>query len=141
MPLPEKIEPDDEASSTGEAVETSFSFKYSAPLPPPQMLARYDEILPGAAERIVMMAELQSVHRQDMERRTISGDVTRSTLGLFMAFVIALVAAIYFISTGRETAGLILFGSDLGILVATFIYGSRSLRQERERKGKLLNGE
>jgi uncharacterized membrane protein len=30
---------------------------HSGPLPPPAIIAQYDEIVPGAAERIIQMAE------------------------------------------------------------------------------------
>lgn len=37
--------------------------EFSGPLPPPQILGQYDEVLPGAAERILRMAEKQQDHR------------------------------------------------------------------------------
>jgi len=40
---------------------------YSGPIPHPNDLARYEEILPGAAERIMKMAELQAEHRRALE--------------------------------------------------------------------------
>ncbi len=46
----------------------------SGPLPPPEMLAQYEEILPGAAERILSMAERQAEHRQKMERDESNAD-------------------------------------------------------------------
>jgi uncharacterized membrane protein len=37
-------------------------------LPPPEYLEYYDRILPGAAERIIAMAEKQAEHRQFLEK-------------------------------------------------------------------------
>lgn len=37
---------------------------FSGPLPPPQVLAQYESILPGSANRILSMAEKQSEHRR-----------------------------------------------------------------------------
>lgn len=43
------------------------------------MLKQYDEVLPGAAERILKMAEEQSTHRKQLERKVIDGDDTESS--------------------------------------------------------------
>jgi len=55
---------------------------FSGPLPPPVVLKQYDEIVPGAAERILSMAESQSQHRQQLERSVIESDIKNSRLGL-----------------------------------------------------------
>lgn len=44
------------------------AFAYSGPLPTPEMLAAYGEAIPGAAERILSMAEDEQAHRQAMDR-------------------------------------------------------------------------
>lgn len=38
-------------------VKVSEQHVYSGPLPEPEALAKYDQIVPGAAERILTMAE------------------------------------------------------------------------------------
>ncbi len=40
--------------------ETFVSF--SGPLPPPEVFAKYEQILSGSADRILKMAENQSTH-------------------------------------------------------------------------------
>jgi uncharacterized membrane protein len=42
---------------------------FSGPLPPPEVLQNYNQITPGAADRIISMAEKQSQHRQESEMR------------------------------------------------------------------------
>jgi len=44
------------------------SMPYQGPITPPELLRQYDEIVPGAADRILEMAEEQSKHRQSCER-------------------------------------------------------------------------
>lgn len=46
---------------------THVEASYVGPLPPPGMLIQYNEAVPGAAERILAMAERQSAHRESME--------------------------------------------------------------------------
>ena len=65
----------------GVNVISQISQSFSGPLPPPQVLASYDQILPGCAERIIKMAEEQGLHRRAIEteqQRTVSECVTRS---------------------------------------------------------------
>ena len=44
------------------------AFAYSGPLPTPETLAAYGQAIPGAAERILSMAEDEQAHRQAMDR-------------------------------------------------------------------------
>jgi len=36
---------------------------FSGPLPPPPMFREYEDVLPGAGDRILSMAERQAAHR------------------------------------------------------------------------------
>src|SRR5438034_5455816 len=56
---------------------------FSGPLPPPDALAKFEQVLPGLADRIMKMAEKQSAHRQSIERNVIEGDTRRSWMGLW----------------------------------------------------------
>lgn len=47
---------------------------HSGPLPTPEDLARYDQLIPGAAERIIVMAENEQRHRTSMEQATLVSD-------------------------------------------------------------------
>ena len=56
--------------------------EHYGPLPPPSDLQEYDNVVPGAAERIIRMAENQSEHRRELERKVVFGDSTRAFCGL-----------------------------------------------------------
>ena len=43
--------------------------EFSGPLPPPNIIKGYEDILPGAADRILSMAENQAKHRQEIEKK------------------------------------------------------------------------
>jgi uncharacterized membrane protein len=49
---------------------------FSGPLPPPEALERYNQVLPGAAERIISMAESQHAHRQELEKKVIHANIS-----------------------------------------------------------------
>ena len=64
--------------------------EFSGPIPPPNILRQYEDILPGATDRILTMAEAQSKHRQHMEKTVVEGDTKRSAQGLWAGTVIVL---------------------------------------------------
>ena len=110
---------------------------FSGPIPPPELLKQYDEIIPNGANRIVTMAEKQSSHRIGLERTVIRGDSIRAYLGLFTGFVFGVFAfylSYRLIMAGHDKAGVILATTDVVSLVGTFVYGTRSRKQERERR-------
>ncbi|MFQ7172706.1 MAG: DUF2335 domain-containing protein [Thomasclavelia ramosa] len=47
------------------------SVSYSGPIPHPSDFEQYERVLPGAADRILTMAENQSAHRQTLEKAAI----------------------------------------------------------------------
>ena len=65
----------------GQRKLTAIRTEWSGPLPPPQILQRYEEIVPGAADRILKMTEKQMNHRIDLEKTVIEGDAKRSYPG------------------------------------------------------------
>lgn len=107
------------------------------PLPKPSDLHEYDVVVPGAAERIIKMAEEQAKHRQDLERSVIQSDIRDGRTGLFLGFIIGIVAILggaYCIAQGHSIAGGILGGSAVPGLTAVFVYGSRQRTKERATK-------
>ena len=90
--------------------------RYVGILPQADELVRYNSAVPNAAERIIVMAEKQAVHRQDLEERALISDRRRATAGLICAFVITLLvltASTYLIMNGHDVAGVALFGGSL----------------------------
>jgi len=113
----------------------SAEYHHSGPIPDPMTLERYDQILPGAAERIIKMAEDQSTHRREIEKIVIKSKSRDSLLGIIAGFFITIIVALigaYVAVNGQELGGAILGGTGLVGLVSVFIYGTRSSRKERE---------
>ena len=114
--------------------------QHQGPLPKPSILHEYDTVVPGAAERIIVMAENQAKHRQELEKVVIQSDIRDGRTGLYLGFIIGVVAIIagaYCIAQGHSVAGGILGGSAVPGLAAVFVYGSRQRRKERETKQKV----
>lgn len=124
-------------SNNGITVQKTEAF--SGPLPHPDLLLKFNEAVPGAAERIIKMAEEQSAHRRDLERDVVSSDIARSKWGQILGFIIALfglgVSAVIGIYGNAIASGIIGAGT-LASLVGVFMYGSKSRARERqENKG------
>lgn len=64
--------------------------RFSGPLPPPEFLAGYKEVLPDAPERILKMAEMEQAHRHDIERSMASTHAKQNGLGQIFGFALAL---------------------------------------------------
>lgn len=52
-----------------------ISSSFEGPIPPPALLREYDNILPGAAERIIAMAENEGRHRQALENKAVEANI------------------------------------------------------------------
>ena len=105
---------------------------FKGPLPPPEVLGNYEKILPGAAERILSMAEKQSNHRQSMEKRIIYSETFQAKLGMVFAFlivIVALTAGLLLTLNNRPVGGLVSLIAAVGVIVSTFI-----LRRNAEKK-------
>lgn len=115
---------------------------FSGPLPLPSLLAQYNEIIPNGAERIMVMAERQSAHRERLEARVVEGNVANQTRGSYFAFVIALVALLggfSLIYEGKSGEGLAAIISSVSGLVGVFVYAKVDQRRERTEKMKALD--
>lgn len=63
---------------------------YEGPLPPASEFERYEQVCPGAADRILAMAENEEAHRHHTEDRIVDSVIKQTKLGQIFAFTIAL---------------------------------------------------
>jgi uncharacterized membrane protein len=106
---------------------------FAGPLPHPSILKGYEDVVPGAADRIIAMAEKQSGHRQHIESLVLKFDELKSVLGLAFAFLIVLAAFVtgaYTALQGRPLFGGVISLAGLAAVVGPFIY------QRRRERGK-----
>lgn len=98
---------------------------YSGPLPQPEALAQYDQIVPGAAERIIKMAEKEMDHRHRVEDSMTRSAIRSTFLGIIFAFMSVLIlsgSVVYALYRGFDTvAGSIAVGS-IAAVAGVFIF-------------------
>jgi len=122
-------------------LQAAISMSFSGPLPPPEALAHYEQILPGAADRIIKMAEDQNAHRRHLETTVIESNAAVQKWGLVGGFVIAMTAiggGIYLIAHGMSGSGLAAILTPLVALVGVFIYGKSEQKKELREKSEAL---
>lgn len=110
---------------------------FAGPLPPPEVLEKYDQVVSGAASRIMDSAESQTAHRQKLESRVITWDIIKSVVGLVFAFLIAGGGAYLgydLIQRGLRVEGSVFAAAPIAAIVGSLIYGTQSRRKEREHR-------
>lgn len=98
--------------------------QWQAPLPPPEALEHFNEVVPNGAERIFKQWELETAHRQELERGELRVFGWNSILGRVFAFlfVLAAMAVIAFaIYMGSQILAGVLGTGLIGSVVTAFI--------------------
>ena len=124
--------------------QTATTQIVSGPIPPPQVLREYNEIMPGLAERIVAQAERQTEHRISLENKVIGSDIARSRQGLLCGFIVAIVCVIGGVAVaiaGHPAAGATIATGAVGTLAGVFVFGTTARRSERAEKAKMMTGQ
>jgi uncharacterized membrane protein len=112
---------------------------FSGPLPSPDILERYDQIVPGLADRVVTVFEEQATHRMDLERTVIKGDTRRANAGMVTAAVFGLsllAASVYLIMNGHEGPGVLALLTTFAGYGGAFLYTNEVRRRERNEKAR-----
>lgn len=119
---------------------------HTGPIPSANELKKYEEILPGAADRILTMAEKQAMHRQKLETAVVSSNVENSKRGQYFAFVISVAVIVIgsiLIMLDKSGWGLSMILGDLAVLAAVFVGNRISEFHElsRKRRGSESSGD
>ncbi len=107
--------------------------QFSGPLPPPQILAGYDRVYPGAAKKIVNQAMMQTTHRMSLESKVVQSNITNERLGVVLAFILAsfmIIGGFVLILNGQNVAGFALVLGQAAILIYNF-YSQKSKESNR----------
>lgn len=113
--------------------------QYQGPLPPPQLLAAYNETLENGAERVMAMIESEQKHIQSQEKTMLNGQLRIITRGQRYALWIALIALIAAAYTSQFSVALasVMVTASVGTLAVAFIrsiFGSGNTEKEEDDK-------
>ena len=129
-------------SSKPSASIHSMQVVYSGPIPPASDLEKYEDVLPGAADRILSMAEKQSQHRQKMENTMLEASIEaekRGQLFGFIIFGITIIAGFLLLLLNKSLEGLISLIIAVGGILGLFIYNRVDTKKELKRKENTNN--
>jgi uncharacterized membrane protein len=98
---------------------------YSGPVPPAAELERYEQLLPGSADRMLKMAEQGLAHRMQTERRESLWEHLHIGMGQIFALLVFLVIMLVSYRLVMSDHGWVggVFGTlDVVALVTVFVY-------------------
>ena len=110
---------------------------FLGPLPHPDHLREYENILPGSADRLMTMVEEQAQHRRQLEESVTTSNTKLETRGQILGFVIAMTALIgggYIMASGQSVWGAAVAISAVAGLAGVFIWKSRARKRELSRQ-------
>lgn len=115
-------------------VATMVQKHHSGPLPAPEDMAEYERILPGGAERIFRMTELEQDHRHRQEARIIGHEYCGryiGQIGAMLALVMTLGVVVYCAVIGQPITAAVL--GAVGVIVLGFLkYSAMEASQTEE---------
>jgi uncharacterized membrane protein len=132
---PQKSSPADELKAQRDEyqeilVQTSMSWQ--APIPPPEMMKGYNDIIPNGAERLFRQFEIEAEERRILTRRgqTHQFIVALSGRGSALIFALAALAVSAFVANlGHPTAAAVIGSSTIAMVVAAFTGIPQMIRQ------------
>lgn len=115
---------------TGEIIEVvrAVAQSYSGPIPPPNMLAEYETVQKGFADRIISMAEKEQANRHVLENKAVDGAIKKDARGQHYALFVSscvLAGCFFLIYNGHDAAGTFFGGATLTGLTYIFISGRK----------------
>ncbi|WP_419165864.1 DUF2335 domain-containing protein [Candidatus Palauibacter sp.] len=121
----------------------------TGPIPPPQLLCQYEELLPGSADRIIRMAEKATDHEMETGKRVVEGVLAERRRGQLSGTLVVfavLVCSGWALYLGHEDFAMTLGGWTLTGVAAIFVLGRlpdwfRGLRSQSDETKRPGHGE
>lgn len=109
---------------------------FAGPIPPPKLLAAYNEIVENGAERLFGRFEKQGDHRMDMESAVVHAGIAAEKRGQYLATLVLLVfagIAGYAAYLGQSAAAVLIAAADLLGGAGFYVYGKKQQQQELDK--------
>lgn len=115
-----------------QAIHIREEHTFKGPMPCPEDLAKYNQIVPGAAERILKMAEDEMKNRHKNEKRLTLGTIWSTIISIVFAFIIAGSLAglsFYLAYKGFASASASVAIGSIAAVISVFLYKSKSRKR------------
>jgi uncharacterized membrane protein len=115
----------------------SASMTWQGQMPHPADIAKYEETLPGAAERIFTAFETQAAHRMALETKVLDANIAHQGRALNRGTLIlmsVIVASVIIAFLGQPIVGFTGAMATMVVVVFNNIWATRSAERERIEK-------
>lgn len=109
---------------------------FAGPMPPPEYLKQYDQIVPGAAKDIVTEFLANGAHERDLDRLVLESIKNQNLRSQWMAFSLVLVGFMLIMGlafTGHDAVAGIVAGTLLGAIITGFLTGNLDMPKHRDK--------
>lgn len=116
-------------NDNGQEVKLVHQEAYQGPLPHPDLLVKYEEIIPGSAERILSMAEKEQQHRHQLENEVIKKEIAQKGRGLNFGFTLALLIIVigaYLLVIDKSLQGFSLILGSIAMIIVPFFFNKNN---------------
>jgi uncharacterized membrane protein len=100
---------------------------FRGPIPHPKHIQGYEDACPGAADRIIRMAEVAQTRLEDRRDTVIENEYSDRRLGMYLGFgalIAMVIGGVILVYHGeKEIGGTLLGAGVLGSIVKSFIHG------------------
>lgn len=134
---PEIPEDKKEALKSVIGISIERSSEFSGPLPPPEILEKYNAVIDNGAERIMTMAENQSAHRLQLEKQVVNSQIKQSGRGQWFGFIVGIVGlalATTLAILGYQVVATVFGSTTIVGLAAAFVIGKKMQHKDLEDK-------
>lgn len=111
--------------------------EFSGPLPTPEHLKGYEECCPGAADRIISMAEKEQEHRLKRDDKVLDMYKSSEHKGLNFAFIVTmtfLISGVLTIYSGKNTQGFVILTP---VIVQFFIHIFKNFKSNTQNSDEI----
>ena len=115
----------------------SIKQSFSGPLPPPEVLGRYSEVVENGAERIMRKFEKQTDHRMELENFAIKNQIKQSGRGQNFGFLIVLLCigcTVFFAMEGFVSLAIAFGTTTILGLASIFVLGKLLQSKDKDEK-------
>lgn len=121
-------------TANGDTLAVQEWSRYQGSLPHPDIIRGYEDVLPGAADRILSLTERQAKHRQDLERHRAKWIGVGLVFG-FITVIGTVSSGVALIALGFQVTGLVALLAPLATLAGVFVYAAYQKGKEDKHPG------
>lgn len=104
------------------SIVQQMTTNFAGPLPPPEMLAQYNQLIPNGADRLMKLLESETSHRQGLQKTLAVLSGRGQWLGFFLCLFFGAIGW-HLSLNGHDWVAGVLFGTTIIGLVVVFVLG------------------